>query len=108
MNQYKLYYYRKFKLKFKSEKYLDIVTNERHRKEMSRVTLCSHLLEIESRRFAGIDRNLRVCKICSRNVNFCYAAHSTEIFVKNIVSIIHFQVLTYLLDYCLKNRNNAA
>jgi hypothetical protein len=72
MNQSKLYYYRKFKCEFKYEKYLDIVTNEHQRKELSRFRLCSHLLEIESGRFAGIDRNLRTCKLCSLNVESEY------------------------------------
>ena len=51
----------------------------------------------------------------SRNVEsdqFCYAVQSIEIFVKNIVSIIPFRVLTYLLYYCLqiteKNIRNTA
>jgi hypothetical protein len=55
MNQSKLYYYRKFKCEFEYEKYLDIVTNEHQRKELSRFRLCSHLLEIGIGRFAGID-----------------------------------------------------
>ena len=61
----KLDYYNKYKTQFGFEKYLEVVTNEGLRKEMSCFRLGSHKLEIELGRYAGVERSDRLCKLCS-------------------------------------------
>ena len=64
----KLSYYCKFKKDFMYEDYLDYVSNDRFRMALTRLRLSSHSLEIETGRFANIDRNDRVCRLCLSNV----------------------------------------
>jgi hypothetical protein len=61
----KLEYYRKYKTTFKYEKYLDLVSDDKLRKSLSCFRLCSHSLEIELGRYAGVNREARHCKICN-------------------------------------------
>ncbi|XP_053386465.1 uncharacterized protein LOC128550759 [Mercenaria mercenaria] len=63
----KLDYYSKFKTEFCFEKYIDVLTNEGLRKELSCFRLSSHKLEIELGRFVGTVRNERICKMCNLN-----------------------------------------
>ena len=67
-SQTKMQYYIKFKTVFEYEKYLDAVSNENYRQEMSRFRLSSHRLEIESGRYNNVVRADRICKVCTQNV----------------------------------------
>lgn len=67
-SQPKLDSYVLYKKDFKYEKYLDIVSNDYMRKEMSRLRLSSHSLLIETGRYNNVVRNLRLCKCCNLNV----------------------------------------
>ena len=71
-NQPKLSYYCKFKSDFCFEKYLDVLDKTSFQQTMSRFRLSSHNLEIESGRFVGLDRNDRICTICTRTVESEY------------------------------------
>ena len=66
-NSTKLNTYTSFKMHFCSEKYLDVVNNDNHRKALSRLRCSAHRLEIEEGRYRNIDRHLRLCKYCTLN-----------------------------------------
>lgn len=66
-NMPKLDYYRKFKTMFCHEDYLDIITSDKLRKQLSCFRLSSHCLEIEFGRYTGIIRENRLCKLCTQN-----------------------------------------
>ncbi|XP_060579660.1 uncharacterized protein LOC132736534 [Ruditapes philippinarum] len=53
---------------FSFEKYLTVLDKSSCRQTMSRFRLSSHNLEVENGRFVGIDRNDRICKMCSTHV----------------------------------------
>ena len=63
----KLDYYCKYKPVFEFEEYLNIISNDLIRKNLTRLRLSSHNLAIESGRYAGIDRQLRLCEHCNYN-----------------------------------------
>ena len=44
------------------------VTNDKHRKQLTRFRVSSHNLEIEAGRYNQLNRNDRICKICNMNV----------------------------------------
>jgi len=66
-NMPKLSYYCKFKSTFEYEDYLDYVSQEKSRITLTRLRLSSHNLEIETGRYRNVDRNNRVCRLCSLN-----------------------------------------
>ena len=67
-NSSKLSYYCNFKEEFKFENYLTSIQNDHLRKHLTSIRLSSHPLEIETGRKNGIDRNNRLCKLCSMKV----------------------------------------
>ena len=63
----KLETYALFKTEFISEKYLVCIRNINHRMCLSKLR-CSNLpLEIEKGRHAGVERELRNCKLCNKH-----------------------------------------
>ena len=60
--------YRKHKSEFKMESYLTRVTNTSHRRELTKLRLSDHKLEIECGRHIRpkINRENRTCKLCSK------------------------------------------
>jgi len=63
----KLDSYCKYKTEFCFEKYLDVITNDKLRKLLTSIRLCSHSLEIEVGRYYNIERDNRLCKLCNQN-----------------------------------------
>ena len=64
----KLITYNKIKKEFTREKYLDCVTNDKHRLALSRFRCSAHKLAIEEGRYRNIERNQRICTRCNINV----------------------------------------
>lgn len=64
----KLDHYCKFKTSFCFEQYLEKNPNDKLRKHFTSIRLSSHKLEIELGRYNNVDRNYRICKLCSQNV----------------------------------------
>ena len=64
----KLITYNKIKKEFTREKYLDCVTNDKHRVALSRFRCSAHKLAIEEGRYRNIERNQRICSRCNINV----------------------------------------
>ena len=64
----KLSYYNSFKNTFGLEEYINKINNDALRKQFTCFRLCLHHLEIEFGRFAGINRENRLCKLCIKNV----------------------------------------
>ena len=64
----KLIAYNKIKREFIREKYLDCVTNDKHRIALSRFRCSAHKLAIEEGRYRNIERNQRFCTRCNTNV----------------------------------------
>ena len=60
-NMPKLELYKKFKTVIEYEQYLDVVHIDSLRKQISRIRLSSHSLEIEAGRFNSTDRSQRIC-----------------------------------------------
>lgn len=67
-NMPKLDYFKKFKIEFKYEEYLDYISNNTHRVNLTRFRLSAHNLEIEAGRYLNIERENRFCKICNLTV----------------------------------------
>ena len=67
-NQSKMEYLCLYKNDFEHENYIDIVKNEKYRKELSRFRLSSHSLYIETGRYENVNRQDRLCKVCTQNV----------------------------------------
>jgi hypothetical protein len=67
-SQSKMEMYLKFKKSFEYEKYLDCISNEKLRIQMSQFRLSSHYLEIEVGRYSRLSREERKCKLCNQNV----------------------------------------
>ena len=63
----KLDYFCKFKTEFKFEDYLNDLSNNEIRKNLTRLRLSSHNLAIESGRYEGIERQNRICEHCNYN-----------------------------------------
>ena len=66
-NDKKLRTYKVFKYIFKTEPYLNCVTNLKHRNSLSRFRTSAHKLEIEVGRYKNIVKEERYCKYCSNN-----------------------------------------
>lgn len=64
----KLDYYCRYKTEYCFEPYLDIIRNDQLRKLLTCMRLSSHCLEIEIGRYNNVDRQNRVCKLCSQNM----------------------------------------
>ena len=62
----KLDSYCKYKTEFCFEKYLDVISNDKLRHQLTCLRLCSHSLEIELGRYNNIERNNRLCKLCNQ------------------------------------------
>ena len=60
----KLDYNKKIKTDFKYEKYLDCISNETNRINLTRLRISAQNLEIEAGRYSNIERENRFCKIC--------------------------------------------
>ena len=67
VNQSKMSYYCMFKKDYQFEKYIECITNDRHRKNMSRFRLSAHCLQIEVGRYTGVLRDDRKCILCNQN-----------------------------------------
>ena len=61
----KLDSYRNFKVTLEPERYLFVVSIPHHRSQLSRFRCSSHCLRIETDRKNNIDRNERICPLCS-------------------------------------------
>ena len=64
----KLVSYIGFRIMYYHELYLLHITNRKYRRVISHFRISAHDLEIECGRFSRIDRNDRICKLCSRTV----------------------------------------
>ena len=53
---------------FKLEKYISCIDIEKHRVALSRLRCSAHKLMIEEGRYRGVERNERVCPLCTMNV----------------------------------------
>ena len=53
---------------YSHEPYLNIITNKKYRRIISKFRTSAHDLEIELGRYSGIDRSDRICKLCRRFV----------------------------------------
>ena len=69
----KLSTYRKIKLSFRQENYLDSIKEVRYRKAMASFRASAHKLEIEKYRYSKtyIPRNHRICSLCARGNRMC-------------------------------------
>ena len=67
-NMTKLDYYKRFKTEFKYEGYLDDISNDTNRTNLTKLRLSAHNLEIEAGRYLNIVRENRFCKICNLRV----------------------------------------
>lgn len=63
----KLYLYSKLKSKFKTEEFLEKVSNFKTRQSITKLRVSDHILEIEQGRYRKIPRNQRICKFCNLN-----------------------------------------
>ena len=61
----KLELYCQFKLNFRKEPYLDLISDYFDRANLSRIRISSHHLEIELGRRKNVDRSDRICKWCN-------------------------------------------
>jgi hypothetical protein len=57
-----------FKTEFRFEKYLQAVVCNSHRVALTKLRISSHNLHIETGRYTGVDRHLRVCAKCNMSV----------------------------------------
>ena len=53
---------------FKYERYLNCISNDTNRLNLTRLRLSAHNLEIEAGRYLNIERENRFCKICNIRV----------------------------------------
>ena len=67
IKQGKLRTYCKFKYIFEKEPYLKYVTNSQVRKSLTQFRISAHDLAIERGRYKNIDKDKRICKLCSNN-----------------------------------------
>lgn len=63
----KIYLYSKMKTKYIIEDYIK-QTNFENRKNICKMRICDHFLELERGRFQNIKREKRICKFCKANV----------------------------------------
>ncbi len=61
----KLELYSKYKTEIKYEPYLDNIKSIKLRRQLTKLRISDHKLEIETGRHKGIERNNRICKKCS-------------------------------------------
>ena len=64
----KMFTYSKFKTTIGREKYLSTVKKEKHRIAMTKIRLSNHKLAIETGRHNKIDRENRICPLCTNGV----------------------------------------
>lgn len=64
-NSSKLETYAEVKSTFEFEKYLDCITNDKHRVALTRLRCSAHNLEIEEGRYRNIERENRICSRCN-------------------------------------------
>ena len=64
----KLSTYRTIKTKFAAEKYLNSVTDGRHRSELAKLRCSAHRLAVEDGRYRNIERQQRLCIHCQMSV----------------------------------------
>ena len=67
-NSSKLFTYSLFKKEFQFEKYLNVIKESNLSNLLSRFRLSSHDLLIETGRYNGVPRHMRICKCCNMNV----------------------------------------
>ncbi len=63
----KLRTYRKFKINFEMEDYLEVIKNSEHRLQLLKFRISSHKLHIETGRSPHIPVEDRLCKVCNTN-----------------------------------------
>ena len=64
----KLDIFKKLNKQFKLEKYITFVDIDKHRVSLTRFRCSAHKLMAEEARYRGIERNMRICPLCSMNV----------------------------------------
>ena len=64
----KLDVFNKLNKQFKFENYITSVDIDKHRVSLARFRCSAHKLLVEEGRYRGIERNLRICSLCSMNV----------------------------------------
>ena len=64
----KLDVFKKLNKQFKLEKYITFVDIDKHRVSLTRFRCSAHKLMAEEGRYRGIERNMRICPLCSMNV----------------------------------------
>ena len=111
-NSSKLTLYSKIKTKYEPEHYLNVIRNEKLKKELSKLRVSNHILMIEQGRYQNpkLPRELRLCPICLENGNKnvedefhflcdCPAYKSLrENFFQNLDHKIHFDMSSLQLD----------
>lgn len=66
-NSTRLQTYCVFKHTFESEKYLNVITENKYKVALSRFRISSHSLLIETGRYDGTPREQRICRSCTMN-----------------------------------------